>query len=69
MTTLTIHLDDTKSERAIKAVLDALGVQYEESRTEVDYPDHVKAGVRKAQDDVAAGRVHQYKGAQAILKR
>lgn len=69
MTTLTIHLEDAKSEQAIKAVLDALNVKYVESQTEVHYDKHVIAGVEKGLADVENGRVHTYKGLHAILKR
>ena len=69
MTTLTIHLDDEKSEKAIKAVLDALGVKYDEEGDQVAFSEHVVAGVRKAQEDVRAGRVKKYKGLDAILGR
>lgn len=68
MTTLTIHLDDEKSEQAIKAVLDALGVRYDETSEQSTFPDHVIAGVRKAQEDLNLGRVKDYKGLNAILK-
>jgi len=69
MTTLTIHLDDEKSEQAIKAVLNALGIEYDEVDEETVFPDHVIAGVKKAQEDVKSGRVSPYKGLNAILER
>jgi len=68
MTTLTVHLDNKKSEKAIKAVLDALGVKYDESVVQSTFPDYVIAGVRKAQEDLKSGRVKDYKGLDAILK-
>lgn len=68
MTRLTIHLDNEKSEKAIKAVLDALGLKYEESVGQSTFPDHVIAGVRKAQEDLNSGRIKDYKGLDAILK-
>ncbi|MCY4779246.1 hypothetical protein ORI89_06265 [Sphingobacterium sp. UT-1RO-CII-1] len=67
MTTLTIHLDNEKSEQAIKAVLDALGVRYDEVSDQPTFPDHVTAGVRKAQKDLKLGRVKDYKGLDTIL--
>lgn len=69
MTTLTIHLDNEKSELAIKAVLDALGVKYDEEGEQSAFPDHVVAGIRKSQEDLKAGRVKDYKGLNAILDR
>lgn len=69
MTTLTIHLDNEKSEQAIKAVLDALGVKYDELSEPSIFPDHVAAGVRKGQKDLKLGRVKDYKGLGAILSR
>lgn len=69
MTTLTIHLEDEKSEKAIKAVLDALGVKYDEAGDQLAFPEHVIAGVRKAQEDVKSGRVKKYEGLDAILGR
>lgn len=67
MTTLTIHLDNEKSEQAIKAVLDALGVRYDEASEQSTFPDHVVAGVRKAQEDLKLGRVKEYNGLEVIL--
>jgi heterodisulfide reductase subunit B len=69
MTTLTIHLEDEKSEKAIKAVLDALGVKYDETKEPVVFPEHVIAGVRKAKEDLQNGRVKKYQGLNAILNR
>lgn len=69
MTTLTIHLDDEKSEQAIKAVLDALGVRYDEVGEQASFPEHVIAGVRKAQEDLNSGHVKEYKGLDAILNK
>lgn len=70
MTTLTIHLDDEKSEQAVKAVLNALEIKYDESSNEtVVFPDHVIAGVAKAKEDVKLGHVKEYKGLNAILGR
>jgi len=69
MTTLTIHLDNEKSEQAIKAILDALGVKYDEAGEQPAFPDHIMAGVRKSQEDLKAGRVKDYKGLKAILGR
>ncbi|NGM61929.1 hypothetical protein G5B30_08370 [Sphingobacterium sp. SGG-5] len=69
MTTLTIHLDNERSEQAIKAVLDALGVKYDEVNERSTFPPHVIAGVRKAQEDLNLGRVKDYKGLNAILDR
>ncbi len=68
MTTLTVHIDNEKSEKAILAVLDALNLQYQlEEDTEI--PPHVMAGLLKAKDDVTNGRVKEYKGLKAILNR
>ncbi|TZF81333.1 hypothetical protein FW774_18850 [Pedobacter sp. BS3] len=69
MTTLTIHLEDEKSEKAIKAVLDVLGVKYDEAEEAITFPEHVIAGVRKSKEDVKNGRVKEYKGLNAILNR
>lgn len=69
MTTLNIHLEDEKSEKAIKAVLEALNVKYDEVKEPVALPDHVIAGVRKAKEDVQQGRVKKYEGLNSILKR
>ena len=69
MTTLTIHLEDEKSERAPKAVLDVLGVKYDEAAESIAFPEHVIAGVRKSKEDVKNGRVKEYKGLNAILNR
>lgn len=69
MTTLTIHLDDEKSEQAVKAVLNALEIKYDESNEPVVFPDHIIAGVAKAKEDVQMGRVKDYKGLNAILSR
>lgn len=68
MTTLTVHIENEKSEKAVVAVLDALGVKYELAADHV-FPDHVIAGVRKAQEDVKAGRTKEYKGLSALLNR
>lgn len=68
MTTLTVHLENKKSEKAVKAVLDALGVTYEIEET-VAYPDHVIDGVHKARQDVEFGRVKKYEGLDALLNR
>lgn len=67
MTTLTIHIENKKSEKAIKAVLDALGVVYEERGNTQEYPQHVVDGVNLAKEDMQAGRVKAYNGLQAIL--
>lgn len=69
MTTLTIHLNNEKSEQAIKAVLDALGVKYDEVNEQAGFPGHVISGVRKAQEDSNLGRVKEFKGLNAILDR
>ncbi len=69
MTTLTIHLDNEKSEQAIKAILDALGVKYDEAGEQPAFPEHIMEGVRKSQEDLKAGRVKDYKGLNAILGR
>lgn len=68
MTTLTVHLEDKKSEKAVKAVLDALGVKYELEEP-ITFPDHVVSGVRKAKVDVKEGRVKKYEGLNALLNR
>jgi len=67
MTTLTIHLDNEKSEQAIKAILDALGVKHDEAGEQPAFPDHIMEGVLKSQEDLKAGRVKDYKGLNAIL--
>lgn len=67
MTTLTIHIENKKSEKAIKAVLDALGVVYEELGNTQEYPQHVVDGVNLAKEEMQAGRVKAYNGLQAIL--
>ncbi len=70
MTTLTIHLENKKSEKAIKAVLDALEIRYDEFGGQLTaFPDHVIAGVRKAQEDLKSSRVKEYKGLNAIVGR
>ena len=69
MTTLTIHLDNEKSEQAIKAVLDALGVKYDEMSDQSIFPDHIVAGVRQGQEDLKSGRIKDYVGLGAILNR
>jgi len=66
---ITIHLDNERSEQAIKAVLDALGVKYDEAGEQPVRPNHVVAGVRKSQEDLKAGRVKDYKGLNVILGR
>lgn len=68
MATLTVHLENEKSEKAIRAVLEALGLQYQlEEDTEL--PPHKIAGILKAKDDVANSRVKEYKGLNTILNR
>ncbi|WP_164126217.1 DUF2683 family protein [Sphingobacterium luzhongxinii] len=67
MTTLTIHIKNKKSEKAIKAVLDALGVVYEEQGNSEEYPQHVVDGVNMAKEEMQAGKVKAYNGLQAIL--
>ena len=69
MITLNIHLEDKKSEKAIKAVLEALNVKYDEVEEPVAFPDHVIAGVRKAKEDIQIGRVKKYEGLNTILNR
>lgn len=66
MTTLTIHLDNKKSEKAIKAVLDALGVVYEEESTDQNYPQHIVDGVKLAREEMLAGKVKDYKRLQSL---
>jgi len=68
MTTLTVHIENKKSEKAVKAVLDALGVKYE-LEDSITFPEHVIAGVRKAQEDVKAGRVKKYEGLHVLLNQ
>ncbi|WP_188753782.1 DUF2683 family protein [Parapedobacter defluvii] len=68
MTTLTVHIENKKSEKAVKAVLDALGVKYELEKP-VTFPECVIADVRKAQKDVKAGRVKKYEGLNALLNQ
>ena len=68
MTTLTVHIENKKSEKAVKAVLDALGVKYE-LEDSVVFPKHVVAGVRKAQEDVKAGLVKKYERLHTLLSR
>jgi len=69
MTTLTIHLNDDKSEQAIKAVLNALGVAYDEVAEDFASSSYIIAGVRKAQSDLKEGRVKDYEGLMALLGR
>lgn len=69
MITLNIHLEDEKSEKAIKAVLEALNVKYDEVEEPVAFFDHVIAGVYKAKEDVQIGRVKNYTGLKSILNR
>lgn len=66
MTTLTVHIDNEKSEKAILAVLEALGLQYQLEK-DTEMPPHVMAGLLKAKDDVEKGRIKEYKGLKAIL--
>lgn len=66
MTTLTVHIDNEKSEKAIKAVLEALGLDYQVNKSE-EIPAHVQAGIQKAKEDIANGRVKPYKGLNVIL--
>lgn len=61
MTTLTVYIENKKSEKAVKAVLDALGVKYELEQS-IAFPDRVITAVRKAQKDVKKGRVKKYGG-------
>lgn len=68
MTTLTVHIENKKSEKAVKAVLDALGVKYELEES-VTFPEHVIMSVRKAQEDVKAGRVKKYEGLNTLLNQ
>ena len=68
MTTLTVHIENKKSEKAVRAVLDALGVKYKLEKP-VTFPNHVIAGVRKAQEDVKQGRVKKYGGLNALLNQ
>jgi hypothetical protein len=69
MTTLNIHLEDEKSEKAIKALLEALNVKYDVVDEPAVFPDHVVAGVLKAKEDVQIGRVKKYEGLNTILNR
>lgn len=69
MTTLTIHVDNKKSEKAIKAVLEALGVEYEEQSTSIEYPKHIIDGVKLAKEEMASGKVKEYKGLNSVLGR
>lgn len=55
--------------RAIKAVLEALNVKYDEAEEPVDFPEHVIDGVRKSKEDIKNGRVKKYKGLYSILNR
>lgn len=68
MTTLTVHIENKKSEKAVKAVLDALGLKYELEES-VTFPEHVITSVRKAQEDVKAGRVKKYEGLNTLLNQ
>lgn len=70
MTTLTIHIDNKKSEKAIKAVLEALNVSYEEQPNKpIEYAQHIIDGVAFAKEDISEGRVKDYKGLNSILGR
>jgi len=69
MTTLTIYLENKKSEKAVKAALDALNVKYEDGEDQLIFPDHVIDGVQKAKEDVKSGRVKKYEGLNTILGR
>lgn len=69
MTTLTIYLDNEKSEQAIKAVMDALGLEYDEVSEQTIISCPVLEGVRKAQEDWSLGHVEDYKGLNAILNQ
>lgn len=62
----SLHLDNEKSEQAIKAVLDALGVKYDEEGEQSAFPDHVVAGILNSQEDFKAGRVKDYKGLNEV---
>ena len=66
MTTLTVHIDNEKAEKAIKAVLEALDLDYQIDRPD-ETPPHVQAGILKAKEDVANGRVKPYTGLNVIL--
>lgn len=66
MTTLTVRIDNEKSEKAIKAVLEALGLEYQIDKAE-EIPAHVLAGVLKAKEDIASGDIKPYKGLKVIL--
>ena len=68
MTTLTVHIENKKSEKAVKAVLDALGVKYELEES-VTFPERVITSVRKAREDVKAGRVKKYEGLNTLLNQ
>ncbi|MBL1408237.1 DUF2683 family protein [Sphingobacterium faecale] len=67
MTTLTIHIESKKSEKAIKAVLDTLALVHEERGYTEEYPEHVVDGVNLAKQEMQAGRVKAYNGLKAIL--
>jgi hypothetical protein len=67
ITTLTIHLDNEKSEQTIEAVLDALGVKYDETGEQPAFPDHIVAGVRKSQEDLKAGRCERLQRTQRYI--
>ncbi|MGK6353434.1 hypothetical protein [Parapedobacter sp. DT-150] len=62
------HIENKKSEKAVKAVLDALGVKYELEES-VTFPEHVITGVRRAQEDVKVGQVKKYEGLNTLLNQ
>jgi hypothetical protein len=58
MTTLTVNIDNKKSEKAVKAVLDALGLTYEVQSA----PDQIDRPLNKAEQ-------HLYKNLKKSLEQ
>lgn len=65
MTTIVVHPEKDQL-KAVKAFLKALKVPFEENKEE-KLPEHVIAGFKRSQRDIAEGRVYKYTTAEDLL--
>lgn len=68
MTTLTVHIEDNNQDAAIRTLLDALHVRYEESESGMDETEYLNSSpANKARLDQAIEEIKQGKGIEIDL--
>lgn len=65
MATIVVHPEKDQL-KAVKAFLKALKVPFEENKGE-ELPDHVIAGLKRSQRDIAEGRVYKFTTVEEML--